>query len=108
MDAVVECKNREEVDNAVKAGAEIIGINNRCFDDFSIDFKRTRELSRFVPPEIILVSESGVKNADDVKLLSSYGVDALLVGTSIMSSNEISGKIVEIVSAAENSRMERR
>jgi len=42
-----------------------------------------------VPPEIILVSESGVKSGDDVKLLSSYGADALLVGTSIMKSNEM-------------------
>ena len=61
-----------------------------------------------MPPEIILVSESGVKNPDDVKLLSSYGADALLVGTSIMKSDEMSRKITEIVGAAKNSRVERR
>lgn len=104
MDALVECKNQEEIDKAVKAGAEIIGVNNRNFVNFTTNLKRTIKLSQYVPPEIILVSESGVKNAKDVKLLSSYGVDAILVGTSIMKSYDMPVKITEIVSAAENSR----
>ncbi len=108
MDAVVECKNKVEVEKAIKAGAGIIGINNRSFEDFSINFERTRKLAGFVPPEIILVSESGVKNAADVKLLSSFGANALLVGTSIMGSNEMYSKIIEIINAAKNSRIERR
>ena len=108
MDALVECKNGEEIKEAINAGAKIIGINNRSFEDFSINFNRTRKLSGLVPPEIILVSESGVKNRDDVKLLSSYGADALLVGTSIMKSDEMSRKITEIVGSAKNSRVERR
>jgi indole-3-glycerol phosphate synthase len=107
MDVMVECKNEEEIKKAINAGAEIIGINNRSFEDFSINFNRTQKLSALVPSEIILVSESGVKNRDNVKLLSSYGADALLVGTSIMESNEMSRKIVEIISAAKNSRLER-
>ena len=108
MDALVECKNDEEIKKAINAGAEIIGINNRSFEDFSINFNRTRKLSGLVPPEIILVSESGVKNRDNVKLLSNYGVDALLVGTSIMESDDLSRKITEIVVAAKNSRVNRR
>jgi indole-3-glycerol phosphate synthase len=108
MDALVECKNEGEIEKAINAGAEIIGINNRSFEDFSINFNRTRKLSGLVPPEIILVTESGVKNRDDVELLSNYGIDALLVGTSIMESDEMSGKITEIVGAAKNSRVERR
>ncbi len=107
MDVMVECKNEEEIKKAINAGAEIIGINNRSFEDFSINFNRTQKLSALVPSEIILVSESGVKNRNNVKLLSSYGADALLVGTSIMESNEMSRKIVEIISAAKNSRLER-
>ena len=108
MDALVVCKNEGEIEKAINAGAEIIGINNRSFEDFSINFNRTRKLSGLVPPEIILVTESGVKNRDDVELLSNYGIDALLVGTSIMESDEMSGKITEIVGAAKNSRVERR
>jgi len=56
---------------------------------------------------VILVAESGVKTADDVKLLSNYGADVLLVGTGIMGSDKITEKISEIVSAAKNSRIQR-
>ena len=79
MDAMVECKNREEIQKAVKADAKIIGINNRSFKDFSIDLKRTKKLAKYVPENTILVSESGVKNGEEIKLLGSYGVDAVLL-----------------------------
>lgn len=107
MDALVECKNRKEIKMAIDAGAEIIGINNRSFEDFTINYNRTLKLGQLVPPEIILVSESGVKSPADVKLLSSYGADALLVGTSVMGSQNIASKVGEIVGAAEDSRIGR-
>lgn len=107
MDALVECKNKKEIIDARDAGAEIIGINNRSFEDFSINFKRTEKLAKLVPPEIILVSESGVKNSADVKLLSTFGVDALLIGTGIMGSGDIFQKTADIVHAAQNSRVQR-
>lgn len=106
MDALVECKNESEIKQALDAGAEIIGINNRNFQEFTIDLKRSKKLAVMVPPEVILVSESGIKTSADVKLLSRYGADALLVGTSIMKSN-IEKKIIEIVNAAKNSRKKR-
>lgn len=107
MDVLVECKNEEEIKRALDAGAEIIGLNNRNFKDFSIDLKRTKRLAGLVPPEVILVSESGVKDTSDVKLLSSFGADTLLVGTGIMKSSNISEKISQIVDAAKNSRKKR-
>ena len=106
MAALVECKNQNEIEMAIKAGAEIIGINNRSFEDFTIDFKRTEKLSNKVPPNIVLVSESGVKNAEDVKFLSSKGIDAILVGTSIMRAGKISDKVQELVNAGKNSKLE--
>ena len=105
MDALVECKNKEEIEKAAKAGAEIIGINNRNFKDFSIDFKRTENLAKFVPENILLVSESGVKNSRDVKLLGSYDVDAILVGSSLMKSPNKAEKVYELVQAGKNSRL---
>ncbi|MGZ7159509.1 MAG: indole-3-glycerol phosphate synthase TrpC [Methanobacterium sp.] len=99
MDALVECKNREEIKKAVKAGAEIIGINNRSFKDFSIDLKRTGKLAKNVPGNVITVSESGVNSPEDVKLLGSYGVDAVLIGSSIMQSSDIPKKVNELVEA---------
>ncbi|MDI6724770.1 MAG: indole-3-glycerol phosphate synthase TrpC [Methanobacterium sp.] len=106
MDALVECKNREEIEIAKKAGANIIGINNRNFNDFSIDFKRTEKLAKHVPEDIILVSESGVQNGQDIKLLGSYGADAVLIGSSIMESVDISKKVEELVKAGKNIKVE--
>ena len=102
MDVLVECKNRDEIEMAKKAGANIIGINNRSFKDFSIDLKRTEKLTKYLPENTILVSESGVKNGDDVKLLGNYGADAVLVGSSIMESPNILEKVEELVKAGQN------
>lgn len=105
MDALVECKNREEIEMAKKAGADIIGINNRSFKDFSIDLKRTGKLSKYVDENTVLVSESGVNNAADVKLLASFGVDAILVGSSIMESSNMLKKVEEIVKSGKNMKV---
>jgi indole-3-glycerol phosphate synthase len=104
MDALVECKNREEIEKALEAGAEIIGINNRDFTDFTIDLNRTRNLAEFVPSNVTLVSESGVKTGSDVELLASFGADAILIGTSVMKSDSISQKLDELLTTAKNSR----
>lgn len=106
MDALVECKNREEIEMATQAGADIIGINNRDFKDFSIDLKRTEKLAKYVPENVILVSESGVQTGEDVKLLGSYGADAVLVGSSIMESFDISKKVEELVKAGKNLKVD--
>ncbi|MGB9937268.1 MAG: indole-3-glycerol phosphate synthase TrpC [Methanobacterium sp.] len=106
MIALVECKNREEIEKAVKAGAEIIGINNRKFEDFSIDLKRTQKLAEHVPENVIIVSESGVNTGEDIKLLESYGADAVLVGSSIMGSSYILNKVNELHQAAKGARLD--
>ena len=103
MDALVECKNEEEIKRALDAGAEIIGINNRDFNDFSIDLTRTSKLREKVPPDVVMVSESGVKSVDDMKLLSRVGVHAILIGTAIMQSNNIPQTIKEMIVASQNS-----
>lgn len=105
MDALVECKSREEIDIAAKAGADIIGINNRNFSDFSVDFKRTLKLAKYVPEDVIIVSESGVKKGEDIKLLATYGADAVLVGSSLMASPNMPQKIEEIVLAAKKCKV---
>jgi indole-3-glycerol phosphate synthase len=84
MNPIVECKNKEEIFQSLKVGADIIGINNRNFNDFSINLETTAKLAQFVPSNVILVSESGIKGPEDANYLSSFGVDALLIGTSIM------------------------
>ena len=93
IDALVECRNREDIISALKAGADILGINNRNFQNFRVDLKTTKKLARYVQPEVILVSESGVHDANDALKLSKYGVDALLVGTSIMGASGKNGML---------------
>jgi len=104
MDALVECKNQDEIEMAIKAGANIIGINNRDFRDFTIDLRRTEKLAKFVPSNITLVSESGIKTPEDIKYLAKVGVDSLLVGTSVMSTGNIQGKVQELVSVTKNAK----
>lgn len=83
---IVECKNREDIEHSLAAGAEVVGVNNRNFQNFSVDLETTQKLSNLVPPEVILVSESGVQGPEDAKKLAGYGADAILVGSAIMGS----------------------
>jgi len=96
LDCLVECVSEEEVKIAVDSNAEIIGINNRSFSDFSVDLRRTEKLSKFVPEEKILVCESGIGNNGDIKRLLPFGVDAFLVGSSIMETESVSEKLLQL------------
>src|SRR5437870_6470469 len=84
LDALVEVHSVDELDRALKAGAEIVGINNRDLATFEVDLAVTEKLCREVPDEIVLVSESGIKSAEDVARLEAWGVDAILVGEALM------------------------
>ena len=106
MEPLIECKNSIDVFKALDADAEIIGINNRNFKDFSIEFSRTKALSPLIPKEKILVAESGVNTLQDVQKLCKYGADALLIGTSIMKSSNIPKTISKmLLTAEETSKM---
>jgi indole-3-glycerol phosphate synthase len=110
IEPLIECRNKEEIFSALKAGAEILGINNRNLHNFTINLKTTEKLARHVPPDVILVSESGVNNADDALRLSKYGVDALLIGTSIMSAsgkNDMLNAATNIVDAVKGVKVVR-
>lgn len=84
LDAVVEIHSADELDRAIEVGAKIIGINNRDLMTFDVDLAVTEELSELVPENITLVSESGFKTVDDVRRAHRCGVDAILVGESLM------------------------
>ena len=84
LDALVEVHSVDELQRALEAGAEIIGINNRDLATFDVDLAVTEKLCRDVPDEIILVSESGIKTSQDVARLRACGADAVLVGEALM------------------------
>jgi indole-3-glycerol phosphate synthase len=84
LEALIEVHTLEEVDRALDAGAEIIGINNRDLNTFTVDLSVTEQLSEEVPSGVVLISESGIKTAEDVQRVAACGVDAVLVGEALM------------------------
>jgi len=87
MNALVEAHDEYDVVRALYCGAQIIGINNRNLKTMEIDLAQTEKLAKMVPPDRILVSESGIHNKEDIQRLAAAGVDAVLVGTMLMKSD---------------------
>lgn len=96
LSALVEAHNEPEIETALRAGAEIIGVNNRNLHDFTVDTDNSRRLRRLIPPDILFVSESGVKNAEDVRRLREIGADAVLVGETLMRAEDKASKLLEL------------
>lgn len=86
--ALVETHTAEEIDIALNAGARIIGINNRNLTDFSVDFTTAARLRDRIPPEVVCVAESGVRGPEDTAILRRTGVDAALIGESLMRADD--------------------
>jgi len=81
---LVEAHDEKEVDMAIEAGARIIGVNNRNLKDFTVDTGNSGRLREQIPKDILFVSESGVKSAEDVTKLREIGADAVLIGETLM------------------------
>lgn len=96
LSALVEAHDEAEIAAAVRAGARIIGVNNRNLKDFSVDTENSRRLRALIPEGIIFVSESGVRNADDVSTLRSIGADAVLIGETLMRAEDKTRKLKEL------------
>ena len=86
MSALVEAHDEEEIKSALRAGARIIGVNNRNLKTFSVDFSNSIRLRSLVPDDVLFIAESGVKSADDIRLLHEAGVDGVLIGETLMRS----------------------
>ncbi len=84
LDVLVEVHTLRELDRALEADAQVIGINNRNLATFELDLAVTEELSEEVPAGVILVSESGIKTAEDLARVKACGVDAVLIGEALM------------------------
>lgn len=97
LDALVEVHNEEELDVALKANAPVIGINNRDLHSFTIDLQTTFRLLPRIPRDRIVVSESGIQTPEQVAELEEAGVQAILVGESLVTSANISKKVAELL-----------
>lgn len=96
LSALVEAHDGEEVEIALRAGARVIGVNNRNLKDFSVDTENSRRLRQMIPPEVLFVSESGVGCAADVNSLRGIGADAVLIGETLMRAADKKAKLREL------------
>ena len=97
LDALVEVHDRHELNTALGAGAKIIGINNRNLKTFRVDLYTTLQLAPHVPDATILVSESGIQTADDIRMLRDAGCDAFLIGEAFMKSEKPGRALRELI-----------
>ncbi len=97
LGVLFEVHNEEDLEKALLVKADIIGINNRDLRTLKIDLSTTIRLKKEIPEDRIVVSESGIRNRDDVVTLMGAGVAAILVGTSLMAAKDIGAKIEELM-----------
>lgn len=96
MDALVECHDADEVEIAKRAHARIIGVNNRNLRTFSVDASHCLRLRQQVGSDCIFVAESGIKTARDIHALKQAGVDAVLIGETMMLAEDKTKKLKEL------------
>lgn len=99
--ALVETHDGQEVDAALNAGAEIIGVNNRNLKDFSVDFSNAARLRDRIPPGVLYVAESGLPGPEDAAALKQLGADAALVGEALMRAPDKGAMLASLRRAAE-------
>ncbi len=98
LGCLVEVHNEGELKRALSSNAEIIGINNRDLNTFSVDIDTTRRLRPMIPDGKIVVSESGISRRDDIVKLAEYGVNAVLIGEALVTASDIPAKVKELLS----------
>lgn len=96
LSALVEAHDEREVEMALGAGADIVGVNNRNLKDFTVDIDNSLRLRKLVPKNILFVSESGMKTREDIARLEENGTDGALIGESFMRSGDKAGFLKEL------------
>ena len=96
LSALVEAHDEQEIQMALKAGAKIIGVNNRNLKDFTVDISNSVRLRELVPRDILFVSESGMKTRADIVRLEENGTNAVLIGETFMRSSDKAGMLREL------------
>ncbi len=99
MDALIEVHTAEEVERVLPLNPRVIGVNNRNLQTFEVDFNNTARLRQLIPREVLVVGESGIHTADDVRQMKQIGADAILVGESFVKSKNIFKAVQRFVQA---------
>jgi indole-3-glycerol phosphate synthase len=97
LDVLVEVHDLTEMDRALELGADMIGINNRNLKTFTVDLATTEALSEEIPNDTVAISESGIKTAEDVRRVRACGINAVLVGETLMRAKNVPEKLAELL-----------
>src|SRR5476649_1338969 len=97
LDVLVEVHDLAEMERALELGADMIGINNRNLKTFEVDLATTEALSEEIPSDTVAISESGIKTADDVRSVRACGINAVLVGETLMRAKNVPEKLRELL-----------
>ncbi len=104
LDVIVEVHHEKELETALTVDAEVLGINNRSLDDFTVDLQTTFELITDVPAGMTVVSESGIADRATLEELERVGVDAVLIGEALMRAEDPAEKVRELTADEESTR----
>jgi len=104
MSALVEVHNEVEMERALRLGAKLIGINNRDLKTFNVDLETTARRAGMVDGVVVLVAESGIRDAADVRTMASFGADAILVGESLVKAPDMASLTRELSGQRRGSR----
>ena len=96
LSALVEVHDEEEMESAIKAGARVIGVNNRNLKTFEVSLDTVAKLKPFAPEQAVFVSESGIRNNADMQMVRQLGADAVLIGETLMRSDDIAGTLHQL------------
>ncbi|MEZ4590739.1 MAG: indole-3-glycerol phosphate synthase TrpC [Chloroflexota bacterium] len=99
MNALIEVHTEDELARVLPLQPRIVGVNNRNLQTFEVDFENTARLRQQIPADVVAVGESGLKNASDVRKMAQIGVDAILVGETLVKSKDVYKITAEFVRA---------
>src|SRR6201996_6120787 len=97
LDVLVEVHDLAEMERALDIGADMIGINNRNLKTFQVDLATTETLAEEIPADTVAVSESGIKEVEDIRRVRAAGINAVLIGETLMRAKNIPEKIRELL-----------
>jgi indole-3-glycerol phosphate synthase len=99
LDALVEVHDEQELDRAIDAGATLVGVNQRDLTTFDVDPERATRVARAMPHGVVRVAESGIRGADDARVLAAAAFDAILVGESVVTAGDPEAAVRDLVTA---------
>lgn len=104
LEILAEIHSEAELERALNLDFEVIGINNRDLKTFAVELATTEKLSKLIPPQVILISESGVKTRADIERFGRSGVDAVLIGETLMRQKHVGAALKQLTGVAKWSR----